>query len=217
MVKDRKWVIVLALTAALLSGCGEKPTETVYQHLEAAVELEAPFEEQQEPLQAAEVKENELFEDIIALGISDMEKITELADEALASIDSRLAMIETEKESIERSYAEFELIKPVQDEMEDEQLSSLLEELIVAMDNRYEHYQKLYEAYVTAAKEDEALFTMLKQEDLTMEELQAQIDGVNASYEVVAKEKEQFNQYTDEYNEKKRLFYETADLEVRFE
>nr|WP_285890175.1 YkyA family protein [Halalkalibacter oceani] len=205
------------MAAALLSGCGEEPAETVYQHLEAAVELEQPFEEQQEPLQAAELKENELFEQIIALGVNDMEEISELADEALASIASRLAMIETEKESIERSYAEFELIKPAEDEVEDEQLRSLLAELIAAMDKRYEHYQKLYEAYVTAAKEDEALFTMLKQEELTMEELQAQIDTVNASYEVVSKEKEQFNQYTDEYNEKKRLFYETAELEVQFE
>lgn len=212
----KKWVPTFAVAVVILSGCGEKPAETVYQHLEAAVELEAPFEQQQEPLQKAEARENELFEDIIGLGMNDLEQISSLADKALASIDSRVSMIEKEKESIEASYAEFAQIE-TQFEKVEEGLSMFLEDLHKAMDERYESYQGLYETYVEATNKDRKLFEMLKRENLTMEELQAQIDLVNESYRDVTEQKEQFNRSTDEYNEKKRSFYEAAELNVRYE
>ncbi len=207
-------IYVIAL--GLLSACGEKPAETVYQHLETAVELEAPFEQQQEPLQQAEQKENELFEQIIALGMDEFEQISSLADEALVSVESRLTMVETEKESIEASYQEFSEIESLVGDAEEE-WSSTLAELSESMEERYHTYQELYSVYTEALNKDRALFEMLKEEELTMEDLQAQIDQVNESYRDVTEKKEQFNQSTDEYNEMKRSFYEAAELNVRYE
>lgn len=200
----------------LLTACGEKPVETVYHHLESAVELEVPFEEQQEPLQGAEKRENELFEEIVALGLSDMERISSLSKEALSSIDSREEMLEKEKESIEASIDEFKQIEGQQEKI-DEELVDQLMELKEKMLERYDSYQQLYDTYKQAIDGDRTLFTMLTKEELTLDELQEQIDLVNECYEQVTKNKEEFNRLTNEYNEEKRDFYESAELNVRYE
>ncbi|GAE28028.1 lipoprotein [Halalkalibacter wakoensis JCM 9140] len=106
-----KWGLILFLVSILLSGCGENPAESVYHQLEAAVELEIPFEQQQAPLQKAELRENELFEQIIGLGMDEYEEIETLANEALESAQAREAMLQLEKESIEESFEQFQKVK----------------------------------------------------------------------------------------------------------
>jgi hypothetical protein len=217
LVSVKKWGAALLLTMFLLTGCGENPAESVYQHLEAAVELEEPFEQQQEPLQKAEMRENELFEEIISLGMDEFEGIVVLAEEAISSINSRESMLLQEKESIEDGYQEFLKIEEQFEDIEGEELSNLLEQLKSTMDERYEYYQQLYVSYNEAISLDKALFEMLKQEDLTMETLQEQIDKVNEKYGSVIEHKEQFNESTDRYNQVKREFYKKAELNVQYD
>ncbi|GAE28027.1 hypothetical protein JCM9140_4213 [Halalkalibacter wakoensis JCM 9140] len=96
-------------------------------------------------------------------------------------------------------------------------MNSVLEELIEAMNDRYNHYQTLYDHYEDAITLDKQLFEMLKDEELTMEILQEQIDEVNEAYEKVSDSKQQFNESTDAYNELKREFYSKAELNVQFD
>lgn len=213
----KRWLPLLGVAVIVLTACGEEPTEIVYQHLENSVEHEQIFEEQQEPLHSAEERENELFEEIVALGTDEFEQISTLADEALVSIDSRVTMIEQEKESIEASYEEFIQIEEQVNNIEGEEARSLLDDLKKTMNERFENYQALYVAYSEAINSDRTLFKMLKQEDLTLEELQSQIELVNEAYGQVNEQKEKFNRSTDEYNEMKRAFYKAAELNVRYE
>ncbi len=207
----------LILSAGLLTACGNNTTETIYTHLEEAVQLEAPFGEQQEPLQQAEQKEYELYEEIISLGMEQYEKIVELADQALQSIEERTEFTKIEKESLQASYDEFMLIEEVVDQIDDEEEKNSLTALREAMDARYESYQTLSEYYSDALSQDQELFTKLKQEDLTMEALQQEIDHVNEIYENVEEAKDDFNQATENYNELKKAYYETAGLNVSYE
>ncbi|WP_332693784.1 YkyA family protein [Halalkalibacter lacteus] len=216
MLSFVKWVPTFLVTIVLLTACGENPANTVYHHLEAAVELEQPFEKQQEPLQKAEIRENELFEKIIALGMDEFEEIVQVADEAIVSIQSRETMIKKEKESIEESYQEFKKIEEVE-KIEDFELADVLTDLVKTMQDRYDHYQQLYDSYFEAINLDRTLFEMLQEEDLVMEDLQSQIDNVNETYEKVEGYKEEFNRKTDEYNQLKREFYKVAELNVLFE
>ncbi|MDT8859193.1 YkyA family protein [Alkalihalobacillus sp. MEB130] len=213
----KRWGLGLLVTTMLLTGCGENPAESVYQHLEAAVELEMPFEQQQEPLQKAELRENELFEQIISLGLNEFDQIVELADEAIASINARESMLAQEKESIEESYLEFTQIEEKRETIEDEEMVNLLNELAETMNKRYDSYQNLYGSYEEAIQLDQQLFQMLQKEDVTMESLQEQINLVNDIYEKVNNHKENFNSYTDEYNSLKREFYEKAELNVQYD
>ncbi|KHF40848.1 YkyA family protein [Halalkalibacter okhensis] len=211
-----RWGILVIVMMFFLTGCGENPAESVYQHLETAVELELPFEQQQEPLQKAEIRENELFEEIVTLGMNEYEEIVLLAEEALSSINSRESMLLQEKESIEESYQEFLKIEEQLEDIDGEVLI-LLKELQTSMTERYDYYQQLHDRYSEAIQLDKSLFEMLQQEDLTMEELQEQIDKVNDIYEKVVVQKEKFNDSTDTYNELKREFYKKAELNVQYD
>lgn len=198
----------------LLSGCGENPAETIYEHLEKAVVLEEMFKEQQAPLVEAEQKEHEIYEQIISLGIDEFDEIVRLSQEALIYVNKRYEMIDKEKSSIEAGYNEFNKITSEHLEKLDEEVVEAFNKLKETMDNRYKAYQTLYQNYKNALDLDKQLYEMLQQEDLTMEALQAHIDKINASYEEVLAAKEEFNQYTEQYNELKEEFYKKTNLNV---
>ena len=212
----KKWALVL-FVIGMLAGCGEQPAETIYQYLEAAVELEETFELQQEPLQRAELRENEIFDEMIALGLGDLDEITRLADEAIVSVEAREAMAVKEKTSLDESYKTFNKIESEIKNMKDEGLVTLLHSLVTNMQKRYDHFNNLHEIYMKTTAEDRALFEMLKTEELSLEELQTQINVVNELYVKVEKSKEDFNRTTDEYNQAKREFYEAAGLNVQYQ
>ncbi|MCT8139097.1 YkyA family protein [Anaerobacillus sp. CMMVII] len=163
-------------------GCTKvNPAEEIYHHLEKAVSLEAPFEEQQEPLSKAENDEYELYDQI--LGLADLDEIKALATQAEEIAVTRKSMIEKERESIDEAYNEFLLITTILETIEDEDLKKAAEELVTIMENRYETYIELYNEYKFAIELDLELYNLIQKEDLTIDELETQHDKVNASYE----------------------------------
>ncbi len=81
------------------------------------------------------------------------------------------------------------------------------------MEGRYNAYQELHDAYAEGIERDKEMYQAMTNEDLTVDELQERIDQVNESYTIVTEQQEQFNTYTDQYNEAKASLYEAADLE----
>ncbi|MDV2885447.1 YkyA family protein [Alkalihalophilus pseudofirmus] len=217
MFRKRYGFVSLAIAVGLLAGCGSSATETIYEHLESAVELEEPFVSNQQALQEAEEKEYELYEQMITMGTDDLVEIEQLADEAITSIEQREELIEEEKESIEQSKEEFDRINEAATELDQEELVELVTRLEEEMNNRFDAYHGLYTNYIEAMGEDRTLFELLKDEELSIDELQAQINTVNEQYEVVEQYKESFNEHTQKYNQLKRDFYEKAELEVQYE
>jgi hypothetical protein len=209
--KIKSHLILVLLVVAV--GCAKtNPAEEVYYHLEKAVSLESPFEEQQEPLSKAEIEEYELYDQILEL--SDLDEIKTLASNAEELANSRISMIELEKESIDEAYEEYKKIKAVIETFKDEDLKKLANQLVTVMDSRYETYIELYREYKEAITLDLELYQLIQKEDLTIDELEAQHDKVNISYERVNQYKDKFNEYTIQYNEIKREFYDFAELDV---
>jgi hypothetical protein len=203
---------------ALLFGCnGPKPAETIYEHLEKAVSLEAGFEEAQEPLVAAEESEQELYHQIMKLSMSEFEKIKSLSEEALKLAAERKSLLLVEKESIQASYTEFERIEPLVIELKEEELKKSADSLYKAMEARRSSYETLHDDYLEAIQLDVELYELFQKEELTIDELKAHIEKLNTQYEKVMMAKDDFNLKTDEYNESKELFYEKADLNISFE
>lgn len=219
-VKKGKKLFLLSLLLGIslvMAACGANPAETMYDHLEEAVALEAGFESQQKPLVEAEQKEHEIYEQIIELGISELEEIIALSDQAIQIVDERQEMMNIEKESIEAGYEEFVKIEEQIEKLDEEEVKQSALELLTIMENRYNSYQALFAEYEKALNLDRELYEMLKQEDANIDELQEQIDQINASYEIVVTLKDEFNEYTEQYNEQKREFYEKAELDVEYE
>lgn len=213
MLKFKKLKFAVILILILVVGCTKvNPAEDIYHHLEKAVSLEAAFEQQQEPLSKAENDEYELYDQI--LGLADLEEIKVLAAKAEELAVSRKSMIETERDSIDDAFQEFLQITPIIEKIEKEELLKIANELVAIMDKRYQTYMELYNEYKIAIDLDLELYQLIQKEDLTIDELEAQHEKVNSSYEIVNGFKDQFNQYTIQYNDLKRNFYDLADLEV---
>ncbi|MBM7837496.1 hypothetical protein JOC54_000727 [Alkalihalobacillus xiaoxiensis] len=217
-MSKKSLLTVFACSTLLLTACGQTATETIYDHLEEAAEIENEgFNEQQQPLIDAEEKEAELYQQIVELDMDSFDEIVSLSDEALASVEERRELIASEKESIEDGYSEFEKAVSNFEELEEEELTNRANEMQEAMDNRYESYQALYTVYERSLDLDQQLYDMLKDEELDVDTLTAHIEETNGVYQERDEATNQFNEYTDAYNDAKEAFYEASDLEVRFE
>ncbi len=212
--KNIYYVMIIVFLLGLSACTTVNPAEEIYNHLEKAVSLEAGFEAQQAPLSKAENEEYELYDEILKL--SELDEINNLVTEVEELALSRKEMIEKEKESIQEAYDEFLHINPIVETIEDEELLTLANELISTMENRFETYNELYNVYKASIDLDLELYSLVKSEDLTIEELEMMHDEVNASYMQVNDLKEKFNEYTLKYNDIKRDFYKLGDLNVSY-
>lgn len=199
--------MLLALTA-----CGVTPEQTVQAHLEEAVNLEETFVKQQEPIIAAEEAERERFEEMIELGLSEMDEIETLAEEAAVFVDEREERMDTERESLTQAYNEVGEGAVYVQEIGDEKIQAMAAAVIGVMEQRYEAHGALYEAYMDGVQLDRELYEMLMDEDLAYEDLEAHVDAINDTYETVGHHKETFNEFTSTFNKKKEEFYQTAGL-----
>ncbi|MDQ0414812.1 YkyA family protein [Mesobacillus stamsii] len=214
----RKISFAMIMIASFLSlaGCLNKqsPEEKMFVELEKVVSIEKTFEDQQNPLVELETKEKEIYEKIISLGMKEYDQIVKLADEALANADKRAEHIDKEKESIEESRKEFRNIDKILEEIKDTGVKQQANELRTTMIKRYEIHDDLYKNYKLGLQYDKELYEMLKDKELSFENLEKQVNKVNGIYETVLKDNQEFNDQTDQYNKEKLAFYEKAGIEV---
>jgi hypothetical protein len=217
----QKMIIFLGilLTIAIISGCNQddEHVQQMLTKLEKAAELEADFAAQQEPLSELEKSEQALYEEMKELGLGELDQISVLATEAATIADERQALLAKEHTSIEASRAEFEGVGPIAEQIEEESLKVKANVLLDVWDKRYDSYLALYEKYNETIELDKQFYEMYQREDLEIEEVQQIIDQINKNYEEILRLKDEFNQYTTEYNEAKIEFYKEANYEVQVE
>ncbi|MBO8155414.1 MAG: YkyA family protein [Bacillaceae bacterium] len=209
--------VIIILIFALLTACSQGPTaaEQMYEHLEKAVDLEENFAAQQEPLLELERQEKELYDKIIQMSSSEFEESVKLSEEAIDIIEQRRDIMDIEKESIEAAKTEFDKVKPMIEELEDENVKEIAGNMIDAMENRFQSYQDLYESYMKSLDLNKELYLMLQNEDLTKEKLENQIDQINNSYDEIMASNKQFNDFTKTYNNLKMEFYQSAGINIQ--
>mgnify|MGYP001160540949 FL=1 len=202
----------------LLAGCaGQNASEKIYTHLEEAVQLEEDFEQQQEAITDLEREEQQIYSEIIELGMDEFDKIVNLSDQAIEIIEERRKLIDKEKESIKKSEETFLQIEPLLNDLKEEKLQQKGETMFHVMQDRYASYDELHAAYLASLELEKELYEMLKDEDLEQETLTEQINKINDSYKQVLEINDEFNELTIEYNNLKKEFYELAELDVSLE
>jgi hypothetical protein len=187
----------------------------MYDVLENVVNKEKVFDEQQEPLVALEKQEKAVYDQIIKQGMKEYDQIVKLSDEALALADKRKEHLEKETTSLKESEQEFSKVADLKEQIEDPGLKKLANDLYGIMMKRYEAHRDLYKQYSEALQYDKQLYQMFKNKNLPLEDLEAQINKLNESYKMVYAANEQFNKYTEQYNEKKLSFYKKAGLKTK--
>jgi hypothetical protein len=210
------YVFVLSLNLFLLSGCLNQKTtpEKMYEVMEEVVIAESAFEMQQDPLVNAEKKEKQLYDEIISLGMKEYGQIVKLTDQALLLVKERETLMASESESIKKSKVKFEKLQPYIKELEEPVLKKAAKELFNVMMERYKLHDELQQSYSDALKLDKDLYQMLRNKDLSMDQLESQINQINEKYQQVYQINEKFNLNTKRYNELKLVFYKEAGFKI---
>lgn len=214
--KGKAIILLLILMSFVMSGCiNKEPEQKMYDALEKVVAAEQVFKEQQDPLVQIEQQEKKIYDEIISLSMKEFDKIKKLSNDAIDLVEQRKAHMEKERESIEQSKQEFEKTEDIINSFDDSTLKKTAEDLYGIMIERYDVHDELYTNYIASIELDKELYELFKQEDVTIEQLEAQIAKINDSYEKVLNDNEQFNVKTEEYNEAKLNFYKEAGIDVK--
>nr|WP_272893654.1 YkyA family protein [Heyndrickxia oleronia] len=198
----------------MLTGCKVVPEEKIYDIMEQTVLKEKDFEKQQKPLTELESKEKIIFEEIMDLGMKDMEQMTKLANSALDNLKERKEKMELEQQSMNASKKEFSKIEDPIEKIESEQLKKEAQDLYQLMEKRYAFHDRLYEAYNKGIETNIKLYELLMKKDVSMDDLENQIEITNKAYSEVLKMNEQFNEQTKKFNDEKKKFYKLAKINI---
>ncbi|MFC0301561.1 YkyA family protein [Virgibacillus soli] len=201
----------------ILSGCGESVQEQIYNHLEEAVTLEKDFENQQNTLTKLENKEQAIYNELIDLPMDEFDEIKKLSKEAHDVIKERKEKITEEKSSIDASREEFKKVKQLIADLKEEKAKKVANNMYQKMLERYDAYDTFNKEYVQSLQLEEKLYDILIDKDSSQEQLAEHLDKLNNSYVKIIEANEQFNQFTNEYNDLKKNFYKEAELNVKYE
>lgn len=212
-------VISVFICVLIISGCinQQSTAEKLYKALEKVAAAEKQFEEQQEPLTVLEKQEKEIYNRILALGMKQHDEIVKLSEEALAMIEKREDHLKKETDSIKKSEEEFKKVGDIKEQLEEPEQKKKADELYEIMMKRYQAHSQLSKDYSEALTKDKELYTILKNKDISFEQLESQVAIINETYQKVFKANEEFNTLTNQYNEKKLEFYQVSGLEVETE
>lgn len=210
-----KLAIATVLTGTLfLSACtGASTEEQLNGILEATFEEEAEYREVQSELQSREQHEQEIFESIMALTKEQQAEVEEKSQEAIASADERLELLETERESMQSAAEQFKEIGQLIEETEDESLKSELQALKEQMDERFMRHSEFTDQYEALIGHQKELYAMVTKEDMDLATLQDKTDEVNEQNDSVQEAVTAFNEETEQFNELKNETIEKMNAE----
>lgn len=218
MLKHSKFLFILSflVSTLILSACShpKTPLEKMYFILEHVVSAEKGFEDQQESLVSLEKQENGFYNQIIGLSMKQYDQIVKLSTEAIQSADNREIKMNNETESIKESKTIFNQFISVKGQIDDPVLKKMANQLYVIMENRYDAHDLLYKEYIKGIKEDKKLYEMFEDKNLSIEELEGQIDKTNKVYQEIYDANTKFNQLTSDYNKVKLTFYQKSGFKI---
>ncbi|MDL2027909.1 YkyA family protein [Bacillus subtilis] len=202
--------------ALILTGCmGQDPVDSLHHSLEKAAESEKPFQEEQKTLKELEAKENQLYDSVMKLNMDDYKKIVALSDKALENVSKREEHLKLENDSMKKSETEFEEAKTSAEHIKEKDIKEKADAAANHMEKRYTSYGTMYKEYKKALELNKKLYMQLKDKDLTRDDLDQQIDKVNASYEKILKYSGEFNEQTEKYNKAREDLYDAAGYRVK--
>lgn len=202
--------------ALILTGCmGQDPVDSLHHSLEKAAESEKPFQEEQKTLKELEAKENQLYDSVMKLNMDDYKKIVALSNKALENVSKREEHLKLENDSMKKSETEFEEAKTSAEHIKEKDIKEKADAAANHMEKRYTSYGTMYKEYKKALELNKKLYMQLKDKDLTRDDLDQQIDKVNASYEKILKYSGEFNEQTEKYNKAREDLYDAAGYRVK--
>ncbi|WP_341201736.1 YkyA family protein [Planomicrobium okeanokoites] len=211
----KRYILATGISSALLlSACsGPSTEEQLDSVLKDTFEAESDYRDTQSEMEELETAEQEKFESIMALTQEQQEDVKANAEEAIASVEQRLELLETEKASMDSAEEAFQEIDTVIEETEDEELKKDLTALKTKMHDRFDAHEKFTAAYEELAAEQKELYEMLVNEETELQVLQEKTVTVNDKNKEVQNAVTEFNEQTEQFNEMKNSLIEKMNAD----
>lgn len=185
-----------------LGACsGSTPEEQLDNVLNDTFEAENEYREAQVEMEQLESNEQQLFESIMALTQDEQEEVRDLAQQAIDSVDERLALLETERNSMDEAQENFSEIDSVIEETDDQEISSDLNALKEKMQERFDAHENFAVEYEEMSTRQRELYELLQDEETELQTLQAKTAEVNEQNTAVQEAVTAFNEHTEQFNE----------------
>lgn len=211
-----KVAVVGALSVGLLTGCfGEKPEENLYTAFETAATQEKSLVDEAKKFEELEKKSQELYSQILQEGKDHNEAVISKIEQATANVDDREKVLKNEKEMLEKAQKETQSVQGNIEKIEEKKLQKKAKAVEESYKNRYDAFQKMNENYTKAFATEKELYEKLKVKETKLKEIGEKVKTVNELNGEAQKSKEQFNNYTKEYNDNKLAFYKDAQIKIK--
>ncbi|PED34212.1 MULTISPECIES: YkyA family protein [Bacillus cereus group] len=212
----RKLAFITVLSVTLLSGClGQKTEEKLYVAFESATKQEKTMFEDTKKLAELEKQGQELYTQITIEGKENNQVVKEKLDQAIANINDRKKVLEKEKATLENAQNEVKSVNKYIKKLEDKKLQEQAEKVQDMYKNRAESFNKLHDDYKKSLQLEQELYKMLQAKDEKLKSINEKVKMLNQSYEQILSNKDRFNKYTNEYNQKKLAFYKQANIKIK--
>ncbi len=199
----------------LLSGClGQKPEANLYVAFENAAKQEKTMYEDTKKLAELEKQGQELYTQITLEGKENNQVVKEKLDQAVTNINDREKVLEKEKTTLENAQNEVKSVDKYIKKLEDKKSQEQAEKVQDMYKNRAESFKKLHDDYKNSLQLEQELYKMLQAKDEKLKSIQEKVKMLNQSYEQILSNKDRFNTYTNEYNQKKLAFYKQANIKI---
>lgn len=211
----KRYILTAGISSVLfLSACsGPSTEEQLDAVLKDTFDAESDYRDTQSQMEELESTEQGKFESIMALTQEQQEDVRTNAEEAIASVEERLELLETEKASMDSAEEAFQEIDTVIEETEEEDVKSDLTALKTKMNERFEAHAQFAAVYEELAAEQKELYEMLLNEETELQTLQEKTVAVNEKNQEVQTAVTAFNEQTEQFNEMKNNLIEKMNEE----
>ncbi|PHB48330.1 YkyA family protein [Bacillus toyonensis] len=212
----RNLAFITVLSVTLLSGClGAKPEEKLYEAFESATTKEITLSVNTNKLATLEEQGLELYNQITLEGKENNQVVKEKIDQAVTNIHDRKKVLEKEKATLENAQNEVKSVDKYIKRLEDKKLQEQAEKVQDMYKKRAESFKKLHDEYGKSLQLEQELYNMLQTKDEKLKSIHEKVKMLNQSYEQILSNKDRFNTYTNEYNQKKLAFYKQANIKIK--
>lgn len=211
----KRYILAAGISSALLlSACsGPSTEEQLDAVLKDTFDAEKDYRDTQNEMEKLESSEQEKFNTIMALTQEEKEEVQTNAEDAVASVDERLGLLETEKSSMGSAEEAFQEIDTVIEETEDDAMKKDLAALKTKMHERFDAHAQFAAAYEELAAEQKELYEMLSDEETELQVLQEKTAAVNEKNKEVQNAVTAFNEQTEQFNEMKNNLIEKMNAD----
>ncbi|MEN1967520.1 YkyA family protein [Lentibacillus sp. N15] len=212
-----KRILVLGcmiLLIAMVSGChaDEKQAAEIYKKMEKSASLEEEFAANQKELDENREKEQAVYEELIALDITDADTIEQKLRDAQKYTDSQQQLLEDTKQNFQTAYKHSTKVEVNLKKIRDSKQKKQVTKLLKLMNDRKQLIDSFFAEYQDQLDRQKTFYQQLEDKKFSADKLDQQIETMNEQSQEMEKLIQQFNQSTKQYNQTEEAYYKLAGL-----